>query len=904
MRSPASPPRLPRLLLAVVVPVDQHDSVLGDLDEEYLLRVHPSSGAVKARVWYWLECSSLVRAFLKDRLWRRQHGYSPSRMNRRVETGSEHVTPKGRTMDMTAIFKDFKFGLRSLAKKPGSAIISVLVLSIGIGLSTFMFSIVYGVWLRGLDFPGADRLTLVWETKVSEDDSQRRVPVHDLYDWREQQRSFEGLFGWYGGTVNVSGAGEDPERLAGVFVTVNMFDLIRAQPTMGRSFRAGDEQPGAPLTAILAYDIWRNRYGSDPDILGRSIKVNGEQATVIGVLGEGFGFPQGNEIWVPMRDTPSQVDRGDRPLTVMGRLNDGVTFEQAETELAGIASGLAAQFPETNEGVGIRFMSYVAFQTPLSFGSIFIVMMVAVVFVLLVACANVANILLARAAMRSKEAAVRTALGGSRVRVVLPFFSEAVLLSLIAAVVGTLIAFGAVRTFDNLTVQFRPFWIEFVLDLPVLLYVVATAVLTSIAAGALPAYQIARADVNAILKDEARGSSSFHLGRVSKILVVGEVALSCALLVGSGLMAKSMRFANSVDPGFEHEELLTARVGLFPTVYPDPEARERFFWDLTDRLEAHPRIANAALTSSLPFGGTGEVAISIEGQEYQDEQDLPDAGKFVVSPGFFETLGVSVLRGRDFAREDRGTRAKVAIVNQAFATVHFAGESPVGRRFREGMDVENPWLTIVGMSPSLGVDGLANLVDSVAYYVPLAQDDQQFMSIIARAQGGDPLVLTAEVRRIVRALDNDLPIYNVQSMTELLGQFGFFLSIFGWLFVIFGLITLVIALVGLYGVISFTVSRRVQEIGVRVALGAQARDIVKLVLRQGMMQIGIGMALGLVAAAGVSSVLSNLLFGVEPRDPVVFVGVFVLVMSVGLFATWIPARRASGVDPLLALRAE
>ena len=256
---------------------------------------------------------------------------------------------------MTAIFKDFKFGLRSLAKKPGSAVMSVLVLSIGIGLSTFMFSIVYGVWLRGLDFPGADRLTLVWETKLSEDDSQRRVPVHDLYDWREQQRSFEGLFGWYGGTVNVSGTGEDPERLAGVFVTVNMFDLIRTQPVMGRSFQTGDDERGAPLTAILADDIWRTRYGSDPDVLGKSIKVNGELATVIGVLGEGFGFPQGNEIWIPMRDTPSQVDRGDRPLTVMGRLNDGVTMESgghwAEAE-----AGASTTTAPTSKGKRSDFM--------------------------------------------------------------------------------------------------------------------------------------------------------------------------------------------------------------------------------------------------------------------------------------------------------------------------------------------------------------------------------------------------------------------------------------------------------------------------------------------------------------------------------------------------------------------
>ena len=559
-------PRFSRFLMSLAIPRDQHDTVLGDLDEEYVERVEQGLGSVRARFWYWRECASLLSAFTGDRTrdWLGWIGRARNAGRKNavtVQWNVNDVARKGRKPEMGVIWKDLRFGLRSLAKQPSSAVISILVLSVGIGLSTFMFSIVYGIWLRGLDLPDADRLTMVFETNLSRDVNQRRAPVHDLYDWSDQQRSFEGLFGYYTGTINISGSGEDPERFSGAFITPNTFDLLRVQPILGRGFVAGDEVPGAPYTAILGHDVWRNRFGGEDDVLGTVIKINGEQATIVGVMSEGFGFPSGQALWVPMRDTPSQVDRGQRPLTVMGRLNDGVTFDQAALELASIAEGLAQQYPETNEGVGIRFISWELNSTPMSFGSVFIVMLVSVIFVLMVACANVANLLLARATLRVKEAAVRTALGGSRIRVVLPFFAEAVLLAVGAAVMGALIAYGAIETFDTLTRPIRPFWIEFMLDVPALLFVAGTAVVVSMLAGALPAYQIAKSDVNVALKDESRGSSSFHLGKVSRVLVIGEVALSCALLVGSGLMARSMVNVNDTAFAYQHR-YITGGAGL------------------------------------------------------------------------------------------------------------------------------------------------------------------------------------------------------------------------------------------------------------------------------------------------------------------------------------------------------
>jgi predicted permease len=907
------PPRLSRFLLSLAVPRDQHDTVLGDLDEEYAERVDNGLGRVRGRLWYWRECASLSRAFVGDlvrdlrraRAAARHVHKTPSRDNTAaVPSTTKAIARKGRRPEMGVLFKDLVFGFRSLAKQPSSAVISVLVLSIGIGLSTFMFSIVYGVWLRGLDVPEADRLTMVFQTNLERDVNQRSVPVHDLYDWREQQRSFDGLAGWYSGTVNVSGSGEDPERFSGAFVTPNMFDVLRVRPVLGRGFVEGDEQPGAPFTAVLAYDVWHNRFGGDADVLGVVIKANGEQATIVGVMPEGFGFPNGQDIWVPMRTIPSQVERGQRSLTVMGRLNDGVTLEQAELELASIADGLAVQYPETNEGIGIRFVSWELDQTPMSFGSVFIVMLVSVIFVLVVACANVANLLLARATLRVKEAAVRTALGGSRMRVVLPFFAEAMLLAVGAAVLGALLAVGAIESFDAFTRQFRPFWIEFMLDLPALLFVAGTSVVVSVFAGALPAYQIARSDVNVALKDESRGSSSFHLGKVSRALVVGEVALSCALLVGSGLMARSMVNVSDTTFSYNAANVFTARVGLFPATYPDSAARSRFFVDLQSRLESHPQIAHAALVSNLPGSGSSSIRVALDGEEYQDDQDLPTLHRAIVSPGLFGVLGVSLLQGRDFTADDVFERPRVAIVNQWFADRHFAGESPLGRRFREGNSSDAPWITIVGVAPDLDMSGLISTTDSAGYYLPLAQRDQRFISMIASTAGGDPMALTPEVRRAVRALDADLPIYNVESLDFTHQQLTQFFGIFGVLFILFGVITMAMSLVGLYGVLSFSVNRRIQEMGVRIALGARGRDVMRLVLRQGLFQIGLGMAIGLAAAAGVSRVLGVFLVGVQARDPIVFGGVTLLVIGVGLFATWLPARKARGIDPMVALRSE
>jgi predicted permease len=811
---------------------------------------------------------------------------------------------------MGTMMKDLKFGMRALLQKPGSAAISVLVLALGIGLSTFMFSIVYGVFLRGLDTPEADRLRMVVRTDASRPDARfGSLSMHDYFDIVERQSTLAGLAGYWSGTVNISGH-EGPERFNGAFVSTEQFPLLGVQPVLGRTFTADEAVPGSPPAVILGHEIWEDRYGGDPGVLGRSVKLNGEAGTIVGVMGEGFQFPNNQQLWVAMREDPLAVERGrGRFFQVIGRLGDGVTEDQALLELSSIASQLEREHPESNEGMGVAFQTVVQSQTGPELVAVFGAMMGAVILVLLVACANVANLLLARAAMRSKEAAIRSAIGGGRLRVMLPFFAEALLLAGAGALVGMGIAYVGVHLFDGVTnssITGKPYWMVFRLDLPIMAFVVGLTALTALAAGAAPALQVARADVNGILKDESRGSSSFASGRLSKVLVICEVALSCALLVGAGLMTKSIIGLSQKDYAFDTESVFTARVGLFETDYPDLQTREVFFGDLVDRLHAVPGAVSAALTDALPTNFAPTFPIALEGQVHQDETDYPMAHRAIVTPGFFDLFDVGLRQGRDFNLLDDREAPPVAIVNESFAARFFENRSPIGQRFHVGTADTIPWVTIVGVVPDLDMAGFQPAGqpggDPSGFYVPLAQADARFMSLAVRPAGGDPMSITADVRRAVQTVDPDLPIYQVRSIREVVDLNSWFFSVFGTIFIVFGIAALLMASVGLYGVLAFSVSRRITEMGIRMALGAGGRQVMRLILRQGAHQIGIGLALGLALAWGVSRVAQLVMYEVQPRDPTVFGAVVITIVIVGLVASWVPARRATRVDPMVALR--
>ena len=811
---------------------------------------------------------------------------------------------------MGTVLNDLRFGARSLLRMPGSAAVAVVVLAIGIGLCSFMFSVIYGVYLRGMPIPEADRVVVVSETRVERNQLQRSVPIQNFADWRERQSSFEGLLGTYGGTVNVAGV-DEPTRFQGAFVTANAFSLLRVQPVIGRAYAEGDDLPGAAPNLILSHASWVGRYGADPSVVGRSVRVNGEPATILGVMPEGFQFPNNTEVWVPLRDDPLATQRGEgRYVTVWGRLRDGVTKDQAALEMSTIASRLESEYPEVNDGIGAQIYTAVESNTDEILNLVFSAMMFAVICVLLVACANVANLLLARAAMRTKEAAVRVSMGAGRLRVMLPFFAEALLLSIVGAAVGVGIAYVAIDWFDTVTDPARtgrPWFMDFTIDLPILAFVLGVSVLTALVAGVMPAFQMSRTDVNEVLKDEARGSSSLHSGRLTKALVTAEVALSVALLVGAGLMTKSIVNVGQTEYPFHTDEVLTARVGLFESDYPDREARQSFWNDLLVELRGIPELSAAALADRLPYAGSGRFDISIDGVEYAEGSDHPTVNRVAVSEGYFDAIGSVLVSGRDFTMSDDLDSELVAIVNQPMVDRYFDGQNPIGRSFRQGVSDTLPPITVVGVAPDLLMGGpqvAGQEFEPAGYYVPIRQLDPRFLSIAGLTRSGDALGATADVRSAVLRLDPDLPIYDVFSEAEVVDRQIWFFGVFGTVFIVFGLAALFMASVGLYGVLSFAVSRRTQEMGIRMALGAASGDVIRLVARQGASQLGIGLAVGLALAFGVTRIVALLMYQVDPQDPTVFGAVITLIVVVGMAAAFFPARRATSVDPVRALRAE
>jgi predicted permease len=714
---------------------------------------------------------------------------------------------------MESLWKDLRYSARMLLKTPGNTAVSVIALALGIGLTTTMFSITYGALHRGLPFEEPHRIMHLERNNLSEDIESMEVTMHDFQDWRAQQTSFEDIASFYTGTANLSGLDGRPERFSGAFMTAGGFEMLRVRPVIGRTFIDQDDEPGAQQTLILGYNLWQNRFDGDREVIGRTVRMNGEVTTVIGVMPEGFLFPMSHELWLPHRQDLSEIERGDGiTLEVFGRLKDGVSKDQAAAELATIARRLEMEYPETNEGVGTVIKPYTEEYIGEEPARMLYTMLAAVFLVLIIACVNVANLLLARVSVRSKEMAIRSALGASRFRIVLQFLSETFTLAAVGAAVGLSIAWAGVRLFNNaIAPTDPPFWIDIRIDTVALLFAIGLALVAAVAAGILPALKASGAKVNEILKDESRGTSSLRMGKLSKGLVVAEIAMSCGLLVGAGLMVKSIVQLRNVDFGFATEDVLTARVGLFEGDYPDTTSRLQFFDELVMRLDAQPAVAKASLSSGLPALGSGRWRFAVEGETYEADRDYPLTRRMMVTPGHFETYGVSVLQGRDFGTQDSRDNLPVAIVNEPFAERYFPGEGPIGRRIRLGdSESEEPWVTIVGVVQDMYLGGPDNN-DPEGVYVPLAQNDARFLSISMRAAGGAAMSLAPMVRDEVIGIDSDLPLYWVRTLDTAIAENTWFYRVFGVLFMVFGGVALFLGAVGLYGVMAFSVSRRTQS---------------------------------------------------------------------------------------------
>ena len=807
------------------------------------------------------------------------------------------------------LWTDLKYAGRGLSKSPGVTLIAVVALALGIGLTTVMFSIVYGALHRGLPFDGAEGIMHLGRANPTQDIRSMDVTIHDYRDWRERQRSFQHLAAFYQGTVNVRGT-ERPERYDGGFMTANSFDVLGVEPFLGRAFQPEEEDPGAPQVVILGYRVWQERYGGARDVLGTPVTINGEAGTIIGVMPEGFEFPVAQEVWVPLRLDHRTLERGTgTTLDVFGNLSEGVSLDAAATEFAGIAEQLAAEYPETNEGVTATIGPYTDEFIGDEERRVLYSMLFTVVLVLVIACANVANLLLARAAVRTRDLAIRSALGADRWRVVFQMLSEAVVLAVVGAGFGVGLAWVGITAFDRaVAATDPPFWLDFRIDLPILVFVLGITLLAALVAGILPAVKASAADLNSVLKDESRGSSGMQIGRLSRVLVVGEIAMSMALLVASGLMVKGVVTLDNEEYVIPTENVFTARVGVFQERFPDEAARARFWEDVERRVAAIPGVRAAGLTGSLPLTGAFGSRVAIEGESYEADRDLPLARFAPVTPGFREPFDVEVLQGRWIETTDGLGDPEIVVVNEAFVARHFPGGQPLGRRIRiGGRDSDDPWREIVGVVPNHRMEGVGDPgneeIDVPGFYLPLAQYDLRFVSIAARVDR-EPLRIATDVRDAVGAADADTPIYFVQTLEQAMEQNLWFYRIFGNLFLAFGLAALFLASVGLYGVMSFSVSHRVSGMGVRMALGARASQVTGLVLRQGLGQIALGLVFGTGLALLIARGLTLVLYQVEPFDPVTYLGVFALLLVTGLGASAVPALRATRVDPAVALSAE
>lgn len=813
---------------------------------------------------------------------------------------------------MSTLWGDVRFGLRMLMKTPLMSLVAIVTIGTGVGLTTQMFGSLYGTSLRGLPVPDPEELVYVGRSLQQGDLVPEHLSFHTYLDVREAQTALDGVEAVYQGTVNLAGEEGPPERVQGAFITAGGLALVGVQPLLGRLFLPGEDGPGAPHRVVIGFDLWRERFASDPEVVGRRMRVNGADTEIIGVMPQGARFPFQEEVWLPMRQDPAALGRGEGNYVVgFGRLRDGVGLDVVNQELAAISARLAARFPETNEEVVVASGPYAEFWMPESITTVFWLMLLGTFGVLLIACTNVANILLARASVRTREIAVRTALGAGRWRVVRQLLIEAGVVALAGGLLGLVLNELLTAGYrDVVNGIYKPYWIRFESSTVVLFFALGVTGLAALLAGVLPALRATGIRIGETLKDESRGSSSLRMGRLTSVLVVSEIAVSCGLLVGAGFTLRSVANLNAVEYGFEAERVLVGRVGLFEADYPDAAARDRFHQDARDRLAEIPGVRSAALGTATPGLGGLRRYTSVEGRIYETDADQPVASVTAIGSGYFETLGVPFVEGRgitELEARPAGTEP-VAVVTQSFAR-RFVGErSPLGARVKVGRaESENDWARVVGVVPDLYVGGNTGGIGNdqltpEQVFVPLSyQGPPRFVSLHLRTDG-DPGALAGALREAVASLDPNLPVYSLDRLDVAIDESNWAFGLFSGMFSLFGSAALLLAAAGLYGVMAFSVRQRTREMGVRMALGADSRSLLRLVLAKGLRQLILGLVLGLVAGAIAARALEVIMYGVGADDPLVYLATALTLGLVGLIAVLIPARSATRTDPLVAMR--
>jgi predicted permease len=812
--------------------------------------------------------------------------------------------------------QDFRYALRLMAQRPGFTIVAVITLALGIGANSAIFSLVNGLLLRPLPYADADRLAIIWTHSPGANVDQDWPSPGQYSAVKSQNTVFDEIAIAQGGNANITGQ-TAPERIGAVWSSSAMFSLLGLKPALGRPFMAEDDVPGKPPTAILSYGLWQRRFGGDPNVIGQNLMLDGDSYLIVGVMPADFslkkevmptvGAASQAEILLSLPMSEKELSsQGDENYNVLARLKPGVTIAQAQAELDSVVSALEQQFP-AQYPESRRFSLSVKPLLDQVVGDIrpaLLVLLGAVGCVLLIACANVANLLLARSATREKEIAIRTALGAGRWRLVRQLLTESVLLSLVGGALGLLVAIWGLDGLRWLDPGNIPRLQNAGIDGRVLAFTFGVTLLTGLLFGLAPALRSSQVNLSETLKEGGRSLVGSGNRRLRNLLVIAEIALSLVLLIGAGLLIRSFMRVQQVEPGFASQSVLSLRLSVVGTTYAKEPRRSSFFQEYWQRIRNLPEVESVGGVSALPLsGGIGWGSITIEGYDSASGQSSIQADGRVASVGYFETLKIPLIAGRFFAEQDARESLKVAVIDEHMARTYFPGGDALGKRLkRGGQKSDAPWLTIVGVVAS--VKHYALDTDSrVTFYTPQQQSPSSSMYIAVRTSG-DPLSLAAAVTQEARAMDPNVAVYDVKTMdgrvAESLARRRFAMFALG----LFAAVAAILAAIGIYGVMSYTVAQRTREIGIRVALGANTADVIRLMVSQGMTLAAIGVGIGLVAAVAVTRIMASLLFAVSATDPATFAVIALVLAGVALLACYIPARRATRVDPMVALRCE
>jgi putative ABC transport system permease protein len=780
---------------------------------------------------------------------------------------------------------------------------AVIALALGIGANTAIFSVINGVLLSALPYPRPGQLTMVWADNRQQGIGDDVTSYPNFLDWRDRNKTFQGMAGMRDQPIKLTGVSE-PEELRGAAVTSNFFQLMGVNPAQGRGFTTEEEQLGKDKIIVLGYGLWYRRFGGDPGILNKTISLDSEQHTVVGIMPPGFQFPSKAELWKPLAvEDQLRVVRGAFWLPVVGRLKPGVTRAQAQADMNVIAGQLEQQYPDTNTGFGINVVPLQE-QIVGKIRMVLLVLLYSVTFVLLIACANVANLLLARAADRRREVAVRVALGASRLRIVRQLLTESVLLSVLGGALGLLLAWLGLTSFLKLGPADIPRLDNIHLDWHVLGFTFGISLLTGVLFGIVPALQTSRIDIGEALKDGGRSSGDRDIQRIRNIFIVAEVAMTLILLVGAGLLIRSFWHLQQVNPGFKADHLLTLQLDLPQTKYREGRQAVTFYQQLQERLTAIPGVESASATSSIMLSATPQSGgFTIENRPPDPREKHVELPFDSILPNYFQTMGIQLLGGRSFTPQDADGAPAVAIVNESFAKRFLPNEDPIGKRFTFGAANDNSqWIRIIGVVSDTRRQGLEAPI-RIESWMSYAQMPSSGMQIVVRT-AGDPQALVGAVREAVRSLDRDLPLQRIETMEQILDKRIAQRRLNMLLLGLFATVALILAAVGIYGVTSYVVTQRTHEIGIRIALGAQIGNVMRLVVGQGMKLVLLGVGLGVIAALALTRLMAALLFGVGVTDPLTLSAAILLLLAVALLACWIPARRATKLNPMTALKCE